>query len=50
MNVCYKNCCVDGFIFSFIKLYTQQDAYNIDEVRPSWGMTPIENCIKGKAT
>jgi hypothetical protein len=24
----YKNCCVDGFILSFIKLYTQQDAYN----------------------
>jgi hypothetical protein len=24
----YKNYCVDGFILSFIKLYTQQDAYN----------------------
>jgi hypothetical protein len=27
-NLLYKNCCVDGFILSFIKLYTQQDACN----------------------
>jgi hypothetical protein len=28
MKVCYINCCVDGVIILFIKLYTQQDAYS----------------------
>jgi hypothetical protein len=43
----YKNCCVDGFILSFIKLYTQQDANNKNNKERLYSLEFEDACEQG---